>query len=75
MKILAKVSVPGRLKDEMLLKNAEYFEVPHTSDGVEFMDWWEKAASDDRDALMKQAYDNNIGIVEALKAKLEGECS
>jgi hypothetical protein len=73
MKILAKVSIPGRLKDGMLLKHAEYFNVPHNADGVEFMRWWEKAGSDDRDSLMKEAYDNNTGIVEALKARLEGE--
>jgi hypothetical protein len=74
VKILAKVSIPGRLRDGMLLKNAEYFEVPHNNDGVEFMRWWEKSASDDRDALMKQAYDNNTDIVAALKTRLEGEC-
>jgi hypothetical protein len=74
VKILAKVSIPGRLRDGMLLKNAEYFEVPHSNDGIEFMRWWEEAGSGDRDTLMKQAYDSNTGIVEALKARLEGGC-
>ena len=73
VKILAKVSIPNRLRDEMLLKNAEYFEVPHTADGVEFMRWWEDAGAGDRDSLMKEAYDSNTGIVEALKARLETE--
>lgn len=71
VKTLAKVSIPGRLRDEMLLKSAEYFEIPHTIDGVKFMQWWEKAAMKDRDALMKQAYDNNTNLVEALKARCE----
>ena len=74
MKILTKVSIPGRLRDEMLLKNAEYFEIPHNNDGIEFMRWWEKSASDDRDSVMKQAYDGDIGIVEALKSRLADEC-
>lgn len=65
--ILVKVSIPGRLRDSMLLKSAEYFEVPNTADGVEFMRWWEDAGSDDRDGVMKHAYDNNVGIVTALK--------
>jgi len=75
VKILAKVSIPGRLRDGMLLKNAEYFEVPHNNDGIEFMRWWEKAASTDRDSVMKQAYDADTTIVAALKARLEGECA
>ena len=74
MKILAKVSIPGRLRDEMLLKNAEYFEVPHNNDGTEFLRWWEKAASVDRDSVMKQAYDGGVNIVDALKARLKNEC-
>jgi hypothetical protein len=70
MRTLVKVSIPGRLRDEMLLKHAEYFEVPHTTDGFEFMSWWEKAASADKDDVMRRAYDANTGIVDALKEKL-----
>ena len=70
MKTLVKVSIPGRLRDEMLLKKAEYFEVPHTPDGFEFMSWWEKAAATDRDDVMRRAYDADTDIVAALKEKL-----
>jgi len=70
MKTLVKVSIPSRLRDEMLLKQAEYFEVPHTPAGFEFMSWWEKAASDDRDVVMKYAYDSGSDIVDALKKLL-----
>lgn len=75
MKILARLSIPGRLKDGMLLKEGEYFDVPHTHDGIDFMRWWEQAKKDDRDALMKQAYASGANIVETFKAKLESECA
>lgn len=70
MKTLVKVSIPERLRDGMFLKTATHFAVPASMDGYAFMDWWEKAASDDRDEVMKVAYEKDIGVVEALKEKL-----
>lgn len=73
MKAMIRLSIPERLRDGMLLKTANYFEVPDTKDGHSLMEWWEKSASELRDTLMKQAYDNNVTIVEALKNHLASQ--
>lgn len=70
MKTLVKISIPERLRDEMLMKRANYFEVPLSSEGNELMKWWEKASSTERDDTMKLAYAKDISIVEALKERL-----
>lgn len=63
------ISIPPRLRGEMLTKEA--FEVPFGPDGEALITWWEKAASTDRDAIMKLAYDKNINIAQALKQHLQ----
>ncbi len=70
MKTLVKVSIPDRLRCGMLMKTANYFEVPASQDGHAFMSWWEEAVANDRDEIMKTAYDKNISVVDALKEKL-----
>lgn len=70
MKTLVKVSIPERLRHGMLMKTANYFEVPVSPDGHAFMSWWGEAPADDRDEVMKTAYEKDIGVVEALKEKL-----
>lgn len=76
-RVLCRISIPPRLRDEMMLHkhgNAMEFDVPRTDDGSVFMQWWTKASSADRDDVMRSAYNNNVGIVDALKTKLDGEC-
>ncbi len=73
MKILVKISIPERLRDDMLMKHANYFEVPLSQDGQALMGWWEKAATASRDSLMKLAYAKDISIVEALKERLASQ--
>ena len=73
MKILVKVSIPERLRDEMLLKNANYFDVPASLDGHAFMRWWKEAAADDRDDVLKIAYEKSVNVTQALREKLESE--
>jgi len=50
------------------------FDVPHTEMGVRFMSWWDKTSSDNRDAVLSCANQENICVTEAL-AKLSGELS
>lgn len=69
-KTMVKISIPERLRDGMMLKQASYFEVPANQDGSALIEWWDKAASDSRDAIMKLAYDNNTDIIAALKEHL-----
>ena len=73
MKVLVKISIPERLRDDMLMKHANYFEVPVSQDGQALVGWWEKASTASRDSLMKLAYDKNMGIVEALKERLASQ--
>lgn len=66
-KILVRLSIPPRLRDEMMLKEASGFDVPATEAGLEFAQWWSKAPSDHRDRLMKTAHKSNISLLEALE--------
>lgn len=72
-KPLIRISIPARLQDEMLLKTAGYFDVPNTLEGIEFQQWWEKAAAKDRDDLMRKASNNRVSLVEALYGNDEDE--
>ena len=70
---MVKISIPERLRDGMMLKEANYFEVPSSPDGHEFMGWWQAAPADSRDSVMKLAYDKNVSVVEALHEHLSQE--
>lgn len=70
-KVLVKLSAPARL-DGMLTRDT--FDVPHTSEGVQFMSWWDKNSSANRDAVLSCANQENICVTEAL-AKLSEELS
>lgn len=63
-KVLARLSIPPRLRDEMMLKegSAEGFDVPNTKDGILFLNRWENTGADERDALMKRAFEENTPI-------------
>ena len=73
MRLLVRISVPPRLQDEMLLKTAGHFDVPNTPEGVEFQQWWEKAAAKERDNLMRKACNDGVSLLEALYGSDEGE--
>lgn len=64
--ILMRASIPPRLLDEMMLKEAAGFDVPATPEGIEFQQWWAKTSATERDQLMKTAYAHNISLLEAL---------
>lgn len=63
-KVLARLSIPPRLRDEMMLKegSAEGFDVPNTKDGVLFLNRWENFTAPERDTLMKRAFEENVPI-------------
>lgn len=63
--ILTRISIPPALLDEMMTKEAGAFDVPNNKDGLDFMQWWEKASRDDRHAVVKIAHENNVPIVAA----------
>jgi len=66
-KVLMRISIPARLRDEMMLKYAGSFAVPANDAGIEFQQWWSKAPAAERDKLMKTAYKNNITLLDALE--------
>jgi hypothetical protein len=70
--ILIQVSIPPRLRGEMMFKEA--FEVRNTKDGRDFVQWLETSSTDARDSIMKTAYERDINIVDALREKMESEC-
>lgn len=63
-KVLVKLSSPVRL-DGLLQR--ETFDVPLSEAGTRFMTWWDKAASDERDTVLKMAHDKNICVTKALE--------
>jgi len=63
-KVLVKLSSPVRV-DGLLQR--ESFDVPLSEAGSRFMTWWDKASSDERDAVLKLAYDRNVCVTEALE--------
>jgi hypothetical protein len=73
MKTLVRISIPERLRNEMMMKEANFFDVPATLDGHAFMRWWEEAPADDRDEVLKIAYEKDTNVVKALREKLESE--
>lgn len=70
--VMARISIPARLMDEMMLKTAGAFDVPNNAEGIAFMQWWEKSAAADRDSLMKYAYKNNVTLLEARNREIDG---
>lgn len=79
-KTLLRIKIPNRLVGNMLLHEADEpgikhaaFDVPATREGVELVSWWEKAANDERDAVMQEAYDKQIPITEAWQNVAESE--
>jgi hypothetical protein len=65
-KVLIRIGIPPRLRDEMMLKEAASFDIPATDAGIEFQQWWSRAPAVERDKLMKTAYANNISLLDAL---------
>jgi hypothetical protein len=65
-KVLARLSIPPRLRDGMMLKEGHpnTFDVPNTKKGVLFLEFWKTAKSEVRDALMKRAYEEEVPIVD-----------
>lgn len=63
-KVLARLSIPPRLRYEMLLKegSAYGFDVPHTREGIEFLRSWRESKPQERDDMMKRAYLENVPI-------------
>ena len=64
-KVLLRIGIPPRLRDEMMLKEGASFAIPATDAGIEFQQWWSKASATERDKLMKTAYENNISLLDA----------
>lgn len=63
------ISIPPRLKGDMMQKEA--FSVPMGHKSAEFLSWWETAQNEDKDSVMKLAYEKDICIVDALREHLE----
>lgn len=63
------ISIPPRLRGSMLTKEA--FALPFGPDSEAFVTWWDKAESNDKDSVMKLAFDKNVGIDQALKQYLQ----
>jgi len=64
-KVLARLSIPPRLRDGMMLKTGypNTFDVPNTKEGVLFLEFWKNASAAVRDAMMKRAYDEEVPII------------
>ena len=75
-KVLARLSIPARLRDEMMLKkgSAKGFDVPHTKEGILFLNHWENnTTAQERDELMKRAYAEDVPIHQVKIKKDEDE--
>jgi hypothetical protein len=74
-RVLARLSIPPRLRDEMMLKkgSSQGFDVPNTKEGVLFLNRWENSSAQDRDAMMKQAYATDVPIHQVQLKKDEDE--
>ena len=64
VKVMVKLSAPARLGG-MLTRDT--FDVPRTHAGVQFMSWWDKTSSENRDAVLCCANQENICVTEALQ--------
>ena len=62
-RVLVKLSAPVRV-DGLLLRDT--FDVPYSDAGTRFMTWWDKAASDARDTVLKLAHEQDLCVTEAL---------
>lgn len=69
MSLWLTISIPRRLRDTMMLKEA--FEVSTGAESSAFLDWWEKAGNAERDEVMVRAYDHGISLVDSLKVALK----
>ena len=69
-KVLVKLSSPVRI-DGLLQR--ETFDVPLSVAGTNFMTWWDKASSDERDTVLKLAHDKNVCVTEALETLSQSE--
>jgi hypothetical protein len=47
----------------------EAFDIPNSPEGTTFLNWWDEASTDDRDAVMKLAIDHDITMLEAQKKR------
>jgi hypothetical protein len=64
-KVLVKLNAPVRIDG---LLGRDTFDVPHNDAGLDFMTWWGKAASDERDTVLKMAHVQGVCVTEALAA-------
>lgn len=69
-KVLVKLSCPVRIDG---LLGRETFDVPFSNAGTRFMTWWNKAASDERDTVMKLAHEKDICVTESLEILRQNE--
>lgn len=69
-KILVKLSSPVRI-DGLLQR--ETFNVPLSEAGTRFMTWWDKAAANERDTVLKLAHEKNVCVTEALELLSQSE--
>lgn len=60
--VLVKLSAPARIGG-MLTRDT--FDVPRTKEGSDFMIWWDKAASAERDAVLIHSHTENVCVTEA----------
>ena len=67
---LVRLSVPRRLKDEMIIKEGAAFRVPNSNDGHKLLFWWKTASIADRDDVMRRAFNKGSTLVQAWNEKL-----
>lgn len=60
---LCRLSIPPRLRHDMLLKEA--FDVPNTEAGTLFLEWWRNAEPESRDRVMKVAHKHDMSVTDA----------
>ena len=65
MHYAARINIPARFQSDLLVKTASSFLVPDTTEGQQFLSWWEDAPREKRDGVMKLAFNNSMSIVEA----------
>ncbi len=68
--VLVQLNAPERL-GYVFEKVA--FDVPRTLEGARFMGWWDSAARNQRDQVMKVAHEEAITVVAALSKLTESD--
>jgi len=68
----ARINIPPRFQNALLVKTASSFLVPDTAEGQQFLTWWGDAPREKRDGVMKLAFDKSLSIVEAFVEHVKG---